>query len=158
VAASLAFIFSIFVPGPDAKQVYAHWYKPSEDDVIRTIMEGTRGEADTDVARLWQKGELESCRKLCSKRLTEDPENQYTTLFCLLSFMEMEETEPLPHWLTRMDSSSETPLGQAITWYQSLALVKAGKNTEAVRLLRALEELPGPYAQDAHKLKKKLTK
>lgn len=158
VAASLAILVSIFLPGPDAEQIYAKWYRPSEDGVIRTILEGTRGEADTDVAWLWQKGEFESCRKLCSKKLSKDPENQYTMLFCLLSFMEMEEAEPLPHWLSEMDSSSGTPLGQAITWYQSLALVKAGKNTEAVQLLKALEELPGPYAQDAHKLKKKLTK
>ena len=157
-AASLSIFFSIFQSEPDAERIYALWYRPSEDEVIRTIMEGTRGEEDADVARLWQKGAFESCRELCSKKLSENPGDQYTMLFCLLSHMEMEDAEALPQWLTEIDISAGTPLGQAIIWYHALALVKAGQSAKAIILLTTLEEFPGPYGQDAHKLKKKLTK
>lgn len=158
VAASLAIVFSIFRPGPDSEKIYDHWFNPSEDELISTLMEETRSEAGTNVARLWKEGDYENCRKLCREKLSEDPDNQYTMLFCLLSFLETENAESPPPWLSTIDNNSQTPLEQALIWYHSLALVKEGHEAEAVDLLITLEGLPGPYSKDAHKLKKMLTK
>jgi len=158
MAASLTILFSIFRHVPDTERIYSRYFNPSEDKLISIILEETRGEAGRDASKLWQIGEYEECQKLCRAYLSEDPENQYNMLFCLLSFLEIEEKGPVPQWLTNINHNSTSHLGQAITWYHSLALVKADLKTDAALLLSSLEGLPGPYSKDAHKLKKILTK
>jgi hypothetical protein len=158
MAASLAILVHVFGPGRSTEKIYSAWYIPSEDPVIQTIKEETRGKTVHALARLWQEEEFERCGDLASLELSKDPENQYAMLFCLLSSMEMDGTEPWPQWLKSADIRNENPLQQAITWYHALSLIRAGKSSEAAQLLTVLEELPGPYKRDAHKLKKMLKK
>jgi len=158
MAASLVIIVSIFGPGRSTDKIYSAWYMPSKDPFIQTIKEETRGESGHTLARLWQEEEYEQCREEASIGLAKDPDNQYALLFCLLSSMEMNEAESGFHWLSSADIQGENPLGQAIIWYHALSLIRAGESEEAALLLSVLEELPGPYKQDAHKLKKMLKK
>ncbi len=158
VAASLTVLISIFGPGRNTEKIYATWYKPSEDPVISTINEETRGKADHAVAKLWQEGDYKQCKKITSHILSEDSENQFAMLFCLLSSMELDKAEAQPDWMKVVETSPGHPLEQALAWYHALALIKADEASEAALLLTYLEELPGPYKRDAHKLKKKLKK
>ena len=70
----------------------------------------------------------------------------------------MTHKEGLYETINLFETDPGQPWGQAITWYKALALVKAGKTTEAAALLTTLCELSGPYQKDANKLKKKLKK
>lgn len=91
-------------------------------------------------------------------RLSEDPADHFALLFFLLSSMEMDETDKVLDRVESAGSGTSTTLGQAIIWYHALALIKAEDASRAADLLTSLAELPGPYQEDAHKLKKKLKK
>ncbi len=158
LAASVTVLVTIMETGRSTERIYAFCYKPSEDPVLETIREETRGEADHIAAALWQEGDYEQCRRVTADQLSENPGDRYAMLFNLLSSMEMDETGTLPKWVETAGTGTGTTLDRAISWYGALALVKAGETSGALALLTHLEELPGPYQEDAHKLKKKLKK
>ncbi len=57
-----------------------------------------------------------------------------------------------------MELDTSLAVGQALIWYKTLALLKAGRNDDAEITLGVLLESPGSYADAAHKLQKMLIK
>jgi len=159
LAATAALLITIFGNGRGTERIYSAWYNPFDDPVILSMKENTRGEnGPLAAARLWQEGEFEQCRCATESMLSEDSTDQYALLFNLLCSMELDQPGHLPVHAYSYEADAVRPLGQAITWYSALALVKSGSTSEAADLLSPLTEHPGPYQKDAYKLKKKLIK
>ena len=78
--------------------------------------------------------------------------------FHLLAAIELDTEEDVISIVEAAQIDTGNVLGQSLTWYQALALVKTGRNKEAAETLGALVERPGPYGPDAHKLQKMLLK
>ena len=159
VAASVTLLVSILGPQRGSGKIYSSSYNPSNDPVIIALEGNMRGEADHQVlVEFWKKEDFNHCRNEAAKQLSEKSSEQLAMLFFLLSSMEMDDAAVALERLNTFETDPAQPWGQAITWYKALALVKAGKTTEAAALLTTLCELSGPYQKDANKLKKKLKK
>ena len=159
VAASLAVLFSIFISQRGQEKIYTAWFNPSNDPVITALNGDMRGEAGHQtIVELWKKGEFASCRTEAWKLLSRDEPDPYVLLFFLLSSMETGQGPEALESLEKYQPDTGQTLGQSITWYKALALLRSGELQEANALLLVLGELSGPYQEDAHKLKKKLKK
>jgi len=157
VAASITLLLILLRPEPESKIIYTAWYNPSEDPVLMTFKEETRGTSNA-ANSAWLKGNYKACKEESLQFLSEDSENREAMLFYLLSSMELNRSDEALERLKTTVVGNRDTLGQAITWYHALALIKAGDTAGAALILAPLEELPGPYKSDAHKLKKMLTK
>jgi hypothetical protein len=159
LAAAAALLVTILRTGPGTERIYSAWYNPYDDPVVLAMKENTRGEnGPPAAARFWQEGEFERCRGVTEYMLSEDSSDQYALLFNLLCSMELNQPGYLPDPVYSWEADTSRPLGQALTWYRALAMVKSGSASEAADLLAPLAEHPGPYQKDAYKLKKKLIK
>ena len=159
VAASLTLLITIIGPQRGSGKIYSSSYNPSNDPVIIALEGSMRGEADHQaLAEFWKKEDFTHCRSEAAKQLSENSSEQLAMLFFLLSSMALDDTAVALERLYTFETDPGQPWGQAITWYNALALVKVDKTTEAAALLTTLCELSGPYQKDANKLKKKLKK
>ena len=159
VAASVAVLLTIIGNPIGSERIYSSSYHPSDDPVLITLEANTRGEAPhQNIVNLWQEKEFIQCISEAEKFLEEDSADQYAMLFYLLSSMEMNQGEKALEGLKMRETDLSQTLGQALTWYRALALVRADALSEAAALLTTLCEVPGPYKEDAYKLKKKLRK
>ncbi|MFH0758334.1 MAG: hypothetical protein V2B15_13685 [Bacteroidota bacterium] len=157
LAASVAILLAILMMHRSPDQRYQAFYHPNEDQVILALNTETRSDSES-AAFLFSKGEFQSTLKLTSAILKTDPGDQAALLFHLLASMELDlEREALAITEKAVPDTSHA-LGQAMVWYRTLALMKAGREDEAEIALEALLKSPGSYAADAHKLKKMLTK
>jgi hypothetical protein len=157
LAASVAILLAILLMHRSPDQLYQAFYKPNEDQVILALNTETRSDSES-AASLFSKGEFQSTLKLTSAELIHDPGNQAALLFHLLASMELDLEEEALAITEKAEPDTSHPLGQAMVWYRTLALIKAGRKDEAEIALGALLKSPGSYTADAHKLKKMLTK
>ncbi len=159
VAASAAILLTIIGNPKGSERIYSSSYHPSDDPVLITLEANIRGEAAfQNIVNLWQEKEYIQCISEAEKFLEKDSSDQYAMLFYLLSSMEMNQGEKALEGLKMRETDLRQTLGQALTWYRALALVRADAPSEAAALLIPLCEVPGPYKEDAYKLKKKLRK
>lgn len=158
-AASVVLLVSIFISQGRSDKLYTAWYNPSGDPVILTLEANMRGEAGHQaVAELWKKKDYTQCRIEAGRILSDDETDHFALLFLLLASMETGDQTSTLNKIHDIETDPDQTLGQAITWYTALALLKEGESQEALALLGSLEVLSGPYQRDAHKLKKKLKK
>ena len=159
LAASLAIIISIFSPHPGMDRIYKSSYNPPGDPVIQTLGAHIRGKTGHQaISDLWNNEHYAQCRNSASRVLSENASDEFAMLFYLLSSMELNEAAGALEKMQDLNWSRGESLGQAISWYRALALIKAGLAPEAIEELTSLEAHSGPYQKDAHKLKKKLRK
>jgi predicted Zn-dependent protease len=133
------------------------FFNPAEDPVILAYNQETRGDSDSAIA-LFSHGQFEASLEKTSELLLEDPGNQLALLFHLLAAMELNVEAGVLARVEAVELDTRHALGQSLTWYQALAMVKTGLTEEAAALLEGLLSQPGPYESDAHKLQKMLKK
>jgi hypothetical protein len=157
VAASLAVLLAILLMNRSPEKVFSAFYHPAEDQVLLAYQQETRGKAESAIT-LYSQGLYRASLEETSGILLQDPGNHLAILFHLLAAMELDMEEDVIPLVKAAQINCTHVLGQSITWYQVLALVKTGCGDEAAEMLHALTEQPGPYREDAYKLKKILLK
>jgi hypothetical protein len=157
LAASLAIVLILFLANRNGTRIMSRFYHPEKDAVLLALNQGTRGETRLGVAKYVQ-GEYQQTLDAMSGILNNHPRHQQAMLFYLLASIELDQQELA---LTRIDSlavETEHQVGQSISWYTALALVKSDRFEEAVKRLEPLTEQAGPYRRDARRLRKALLK
>jgi len=157
VAASLAVLLAIVLMERAPDKLFYSFYNPAEDQVLLTYQQETRGDAESAIT-LFSHGYYRSSLEKTTGMLLQEPGDQLALLFHLLAALELDVEGDVIPIVRAAEIDTRHILGQSITWYQAMALVKTGCNHEAREMLDALTEQPGPYAGDAHKLKKLLLK
>ena len=157
LAASAAILLTILFLQNNPDQIYKAFFYPMEDPVILAFSTETRGNYES-AALLFAKAEYQSVLELTFSQLTDDPTNQAALLFHLLAALELDLEADALAKLEEAELDTSQAIGQALTWYRTLALLKAGQKAEAEIILSTLLESPGSYATAAHKLQKMLTK
>ena len=157
LAASIAILVTIYVMNRDPGRIYLTFFNPAEDPVLLAYNQETRGDSDSAIA-LFSHGRFEASLEKTSEQLSEDPGNQLALLFHLLAAMELNVEAGVLTRVEAVELDTRHALGQSLTWYHALAMVKTGRTAEAAALLEGLLSQPGPYESDAHKLQKMLIK
>jgi hypothetical protein len=157
LAASIAIVLTILLINRNDKDIYLAYYHPLDDQVVLSVNQETRGEYGS-VASLFTSEEYKSVIEETTHLLLLDKGNQTALLFNLLASIELDQEEEALVRFEQVEPDPSHILGQSLAWYRILALVKADRMEEAMRVLEALMAQPGPYKSDAHKLQKKLIK
>jgi hypothetical protein len=157
LAAGLALVWVLLRVTGDRKDPFLALYHPERDPVVLAMCDETRGDPSS-VPALYSAKAFRSAYNQSALQLAGDPGNQEAQLFNLLSALELDLEEQALHSVDRQDDGQLRSLGQALSWYRILALVKTGQTEQAEKELEALLENPGPYSRDAHKLHSLLTK
>lgn len=157
LAASVAILLLIFLLPRNENLLFSRYYHPEKDRVVNTFIQGTRGRAESGIF-YYQRENYVECRKIMQELVEEDPENLLARLFFLLASMETGQVEEAMDTFTSMNPGLDHQLGQAVTWYSALALLKMDRTDEALDHLHSLILQTGPYQTDAIRLKNKLLK
>ncbi len=157
MAASIAIVLTILLINRNDKDIYLAYYHPLDDQVVLSVNQETRGEYGS-VASLFTREEYKSVIEETTHLLLLDKGNQTALLFNLLASIELDQEEEALVRFEQVEPDPSHILGQSLAWYRILALVKADRMEEAMRVLEVLMAQPGPYKSDAHKLQKKLIK
>jgi tetratricopeptide (TPR) repeat protein len=157
LAACVAILLVIFLSPRSDKLLFSRQYHPENDKVLLAYMHGTRGKAETGILHYQQENYLES-KKIMEELMAEDPENLLARLFFLLSSIETGNADQALEKLATLDPGQNHQLGQALTWYTALALLKTDRKEEALIHLHSLVLQEGPYKSDAIRLEKILLK
>lgn len=156
LAASVAILLLIFSPGSE-DLLFSRNYHPENDKVLLAYMQGTRGKAETGILHYQHENYME-CRKIMEELMEENPQNLLAGLFFLLSSIETGNADEALEKLTTLEPGLEHQLGQAVSWYTALALLKTDRAEEALSHLQSLVMQEGPYKSDAMRLEKILLK
>jgi tetratricopeptide (TPR) repeat protein len=157
IAASLTLLVLVFTQNPSTEKIYSRFFDPGGDPVLEILSQQTRGGTDTAL-RLYSEGAYDESFKQLSQMFEEDPEAQEVRLYLLLNSMELDREQNIVEKVMQQPATTDHQVGQAITWYSSLALIKSGQPEEAAKILEPLTLHPGPYEKVAKKLKKILLK
>jgi hypothetical protein len=157
LAASVAIILSIFLRPGSEDLMFSRYYRPENDQVVLTYMQGTRGKTETGILhyRLEQHTE---CMQIMQDLMEEEPQNLRARLYYLLSAIEAGQQDLAIEKLDGLAPNLDHPLGQAVTWYTALAYLKSDHPDEALNHLHSLVSREGPYQEDAIQLEKMLLK
>jgi hypothetical protein len=96
--------------------------------------------------------------EVLSELADRDPENNLVLLYYLLSSMELDLQDQVLVKLIDQKMSVDHLMGQALTWYTSIALLKSDRVEEACDFLTPLIQQQGPYQSDARRMKKMMLK
>lgn len=157
LAASLAILWVLVLNQRGNEKILTMFYAPDQDQVLLAYMQDTRGEQEAGIVH-FRNGSYGEAMKALEPRMSKEPDNKVLLLYYLLSAMELDrEDEVLPRALTAKLEDGHLP-DQAISWYSTLALIKADRQEEAVKTLVPLTKDTGPYRFHAEKLLKLLLK
>ena len=157
LVASVAILLLVFLYPRNDNLLFSRYYHPDKDRVVNTFMQGTRGRTESGIVHYQQENYVE-CRKIMSELVEKDPDNLLARLFFLLASIETGQADEAIATFTSLDPGLDHQLGQAVSWYSALALLKMDHKDEALGHLRALILQTGPYQTDAIRLEKKLLK
>jgi tetratricopeptide (TPR) repeat protein len=155
LAASLAILVGIYLMDRGENRLLERFFKPGEDPVLLALAQETRGETEPGISLYW-KGNYESACREMKEVLSRDPDNQLAMLYLLLCAMETGHVDEVVDRVLDADIKPDHRLGQCITWYTVLAMLKMNQQDEASELLGALLLKEGPYRTHARKLKRML--
>jgi len=156
-AASLALLAGIFIFRGQQAEAFETYYHPETDPYLQTLKERKRGNQESLVIS-YVNGDFVTLFTESERVLQSEPGNQVAQLFRILSALELgdDKIALLQPW-GQQEVGQEIP-EQALAWYRALAYLKTDSKTEAAKLLGELAGMQGPYAGDADKLLKLLTK
>jgi len=157
LAATLALLLALFLTNRDSDRLFSRYYNPGQDPVVLAYSHQTRGEAGTGIIQ-YQNGQYRECMEIMQNLSEVDPENLLVALYYLLASVEIDLQEQALEKLGTITVNNKIQLGQSISWYRSLALIKSGRGKEAVEILLPLTEEQGPYQSNAIRLQKSLLK
>lgn len=157
LAASLAIILSIFLSPGSEDKLFSRYYHPETDKVLLTYMQGTRGKAESGILHYQLENYAETIN-IMLELMEEDPENLLARIYYLLSSIEAGKQDQAIEKLAALDPGLDHQLGQAVSWYTALALLKSDQQEEALIHLHSLILQEGPYQTDAIRLEKILLK
>jgi tetratricopeptide (TPR) repeat protein len=157
LAAGFTLLVVILLTGRGNSSLYSSFFHPEQDPVILAFSPETRGQESTAILHYYR-GDFRTCLELTGARLREDPEDSSALLFHLLSALHLDEEGEALLLVENAQTGMQSTLGRTLAWYRALALVKNGREDEAIRVLGQLLEDPGPYERDAHKLQARLKK
>ena len=135
---------------------FPRFFHPEKDGIVQALGQESRAPGG-NMASLYFLEAYEACYLRAGMKLEEDPGDQLARLFLYLSACET------GHEIQALEKGGSPPepassLDQAVTWYHILLLVKTGDFQEARAKAGYLAGSDGPYAADAHKLKRRLQK
>lgn len=157
LAGSLAILFTVFRINPDGNKLFSRYYQPGEDPVLLAYSQSTRGPAESGIL-YFQLGQYAKTVEVMTGLIEEDSGNHLALLYFLLASIETGIPDQAIEKLAPLHLSIEHQLGQALYWYQALALVKMDRFEDADLFLLALIEQQGPYQSMARSLQKNLLK
>jgi len=157
VAGAVVLLLAVLVLRWDRDRIMSRFYHPDRDPVLLAFNQVTRGENEKGVV-FFREGRFKECMDETKLQLEVDPANQLALLYYLLASMEMEMEELGLQQYAQTAVDPDHQLGQSVIWYSSLAMIKAGRGSEAADNLETLLKLPGPYRSDAIRLQKVLLK
>jgi len=157
LAGSLAILMAIYLVNRGPDRLFSQFYNPEKDHVILAYSQGTRGETEEGM-NLYNRGSYSESLQKTSEIIDQDPENQLALLYYLLASIELDLQEDAISTIGAVQVTTDNQLGQSLTWYTSLAMIKSGRREEAAANLGPLIQNPGPYEADARRLKKMLLK
>ena len=157
VAASFAILLAVYVLNQRQDRIYREFLDPAGDPVLLALSQRTRN-ATGSAMDLYTRGNYRTAYEKAAEVLSNDSGDRMALLIQLLAAMELDM-----EWDTRVmadDIVTDTMdvVGQALTWYHVIALLKTHREKEALKHLDPLLEQAGPYHSDAHKLEKMLKK
>jgi len=156
-AASVAVVLAITILNRGNDKIYEAFFDPARDPVILALNQETRGDSGSALA-IYCQGNYQAAMEKAASALSQDPSDRLALLIRLLAALELNLEQEALVQVEAAGTGAEDLLGQSLTWYHALALVKSGQSMEASALLGPLLEHPGPYYPDAHKLQKMLLK
>jgi len=157
LAGSLAILMTVYLVNRGADRLFSHFFNPGKDPVILAFNQETRGEVETGIF-LYNRGYYRESIQKTSELISQNPDNQLALLYYLLASLEVDLEEDAINTVYAVHIDSDHQLGQSLTWYTSLALIKSGRREEAAEHLHPLIQYPGPYKAKARRLKKMLLK
>jgi tetratricopeptide (TPR) repeat protein len=157
LAASIAILLAVYVVNRFPAQPFTKFYHPGRDPVLLAFNQGTRGETGSAIS-LFNQGNFEEARAELRSLLAINPQDQLAMLYLLLASMELNRADDALEMILNTEADSHEQLGQALTWYTSLALIEKERFEEAAVQLHPLVIAPGPYQSQARRLEKMLLK
>lgn len=157
VAASAAVLAVVVTFSINDRNAFESFYRPEADPFILALKDQHRGLQDSLLIRFVHE-EYEALYLESESILRREPENRMARLLFLMASIELdrEDSALQMEWATLANGSDI--LDQAVNWYLAMACLKSDAEKEATLLLQELADLPGPYARDAEKLLRLLTK
>jgi hypothetical protein len=157
-AACLVAVLLIFLPvRPGNQKILSRYFHPERDPVVLALEQDTRGTPEPGIAA-YKNGNFEQSMDLLLARFGETGDHERIQLYCLLSSMELDRQQEVLPRIPPGETPPQDLMGQALTWYVALALLKSDRRPEALELIHILAELEGPYQKEAVKLEKVLLK
>jgi len=157
IAASLAILVALFFTDRAPERLFTKFFSPGQDPVLLAFSQGTRGDTVSG-SSLFHGGYIEESRTKTQAILEADPDNREARLYFIIASIELDKEAEALQLIESSNDTIESQLDQAIVWYTTMALLKAGMQDEALAELGILEQQPGPYKSDARQLKKMLSK
>ena len=157
LAASLAILLVVYIINRDTDHMFSHFYNPTKDPVLLAYNQETRGDAELGIS-LYNKGSFKASMEKMRSLLDRDPQNQLAMLYLLLASLEMDMMDEVTEMILAAEIRTDHQLGQSLTWYTTLALIKTDRLEEAAKQLHPLVLTRGSYQTDARKLEKMLLK
>jgi len=157
LAGSLAILMTIYLVNRGSERLFSKFYNPGKDRVILAYNQETRGDVEAGIS-LYNRGYYSKSLQKTSEVIDRNPENQLALLYYLLASIELDLQEDAISTIDTVHVTTDHQLGQSLTWYTSLALVKSGRREEAATYLTPLIQKSGPYEAEARRLKKILLK
>jgi tetratricopeptide (TPR) repeat protein len=157
LAAALALILVLMLPGRNEERIFSRFYHPEEDPVLLAGSQVTRGETAYGFM-LYHEGKYQQCIDEMSRLLEGNPENRLALLYHLLASLEVGMEEAGLEKIDEAGLQSMDQLDRSLLWYVSLALIKSGRMEQASGNLAKLVNSPGPYQSEAIQLQKVLLK
>ncbi len=157
LAGSVAILLALFLTNQESGQLFSRFYKPDQDPVVLAYSQHTRGEAGSGIVQ-YQNGQYQESMDIMGDLSDRDPENMLVALYYLLASMEIDLQDQALEKLNTMKVNTNTQLGQSISWYTALALIKSEREKDAMKFLLPLTEEEGPYLINAKRLQKMLLK
>ncbi len=157
LAGSLAILLAVSQMDHRPERIMAKFFHPATDPVVLAYNQESRGDSISGIS-YYKKGRYLESMEMMSQLLARDPENQVAQLFYLLSSMELDLQDDALVKVLAHPINTEFSLGQSLTWYATLSLIKSGRLEEAATQLRPLADQPGPYHTYASRLQKRFLK
>jgi len=157
LAGSLAILMAIFLVNRGSERLFSQFYNPGKDRVILAYNQETRGDVEAGII-LYNRGYYTESLQKISEVIDQNPENQLALLYYLLASIELDLQEDAISTVCAAHVTTDHQLGQSLTWYTSLAMIKSGRREEAAAYLSPLIQNSGPYEAEARRLKKILLK
>jgi hypothetical protein len=157
IACFLALMLIIFLSRPGNERVFARFHHPEEDPIVQGYYQQTRGVSEPGITQ-YRQGNYARAMDLLMLSLSEERDNKFVLLYCLLAAIELDQQEEVLELVRLKDTESMDLLDQSLSWYSTLGLIKSGRQEAALKMLHPLSEHEGPYQSDAIKLEKVLLK